>query len=90
MQGVFWVNIRGWDMKVNLNDRCSVKLTKVGVERLEKEYWPGYKFNYNPETEVLSIELWHIMNIFGSMLGSGIIELPFVDNMIEINLSFFS
>lgn len=73
-------------MKINMNAICNVKLTDAGIKQLKKEYVVAYEHNYNSETQILSIELWHIMNLFAPMLFNGqmVRELPFVDNEIEI------
>ena len=68
----------------NLNRNCKVKLTDFGEHLLLERNPPAFKFNYDQKTNILSTELWSLMNIFGDQLYNGAIDLPFVNNEIFI------
>ena len=51
-------------MKVDLNQTVKVKLTKVGIEFLEKN---GY--SYKMENGYITTQLWDLMEVFGSEIG---------------------
>ena len=73
-------------MKINLNEKVSVKLTDFGAEHYNK--FNSQFGKYAPprlnEGDVLTDELWEIMQIFGSVLHNGMVRIPFMNNQIEV------
>lgn len=73
-------------MIINLNNICRVTLTDFGARHYN--YW-HYPFGKKAppelkEGEILTAELWQVMQIFGETMFNGIDKVPFRDNKIEI------
>ena len=75
-------------MNYNLNAIASVELTNVGLQVYRLYY---HKLGLDPspyeekyiKNDMLTTELWHIMEIFGPHLYQGC-EIPFKNNQIII------
>lgn len=69
-------------MEFSLNDVCSVTLTELG-----KEVYAGYEneigLNARPIPDVVELQVWALMRIFGANTHPGVNGL-FVDNKIRI------
>ena len=70
--------------KININDICEVTLTPEGTAHLKATDHSSYLYNFNKDTNVLKIELWEIMHIFGYKLYNGCQQL-FEDNQVRLN-----
>lgn len=63
-------------LKVNVNNKCRVKLTETGKAIIDKQSnW--LKFYKYDENGYYTTELWEIMNLFGSYLNNGQMNIPF-------------
>jgi len=67
---------------MNMNDRVSVRLTEAG-RRTWHKYTDGHNFGLDG-SGVLRTQFWTLANAFGPMLYNGAIEMPFVDNVLEL------
>ena len=56
---------------ININEICEVELTKEGIEYLNLHYPTYYLYNFDRNTNILKIELWTIMKIFGNEFRMG-------------------
>lgn len=76
---------------MNINNQVEVKLTDYGLQ-ICKDYWKslnlekyGFKFSdLKIEDNILKIELWGLMIMFGKYLYMGNTEIPFENNEIKI------
>lgn len=68
-------------MKINMNARVRVKLTKKGNEILDAAEFASYN---ERENNYLEFTLWQLMQTFGGNFHIGMTELPFVDNAVEL------
>lgn len=74
------------EINLNVNERVRVELTLEGIKILSNNnssYLMDSSFSYNKDTEVLTTELWNIMNIFGPYMYIGSKPL-FKNNNIKI------
>lgn len=81
-------------LTVNMNDDIRVRLTPAGEKQWEK-YWntnpfwsehivpPAVRKAATLPDGRVHFQLWHAMEVFGSMLYNGC-EIPFENNEIEI------
>jgi hypothetical protein len=58
-------------VSINLNEKCTVRLTPAGVDCLVNNNLPSYQYNFDPKTKILEEQLWIIMQTFGSSLYNG-------------------
>ncbi|MGW9128087.1 hypothetical protein ACWGPW_24250 [Paenibacillus chitinolyticus] len=76
---------------VNMNERCSVKLTGYGMEVLTMHYGrfiSGKELEAQISPDSLGynyFQLWEIMCIFGPTMFNGMNEVPFEDNVFYFN-----
>lgn len=73
-------------VKLNVNAWCQVKLTKYGLEIINKSC-PAVlesSFKFNEKTNEYKDELWSLMNIFGEHMWMGNRNTPFENNEIKI------
>ena len=70
---------------MNINDKVSVTFTAYGFELFLRIDHDGsmYKYNYNAVTNILTIELWQLMNMFGKHIYHGSKQI-FENNEITI------
>ena len=65
-------------MIINLNDKVSVKLTSIGLQRLMDIDDVTLKTSdYNKKTGLLTTHLWHLIQIFGEVMYMG--SLPYFE-----------
>lgn len=69
-------------MTINLNDNVTVSLTEFGKEVL-KDYHKNLGSTVSP-TQVLSMPLWELAQIFGPHLYNGAPKMVFSENLIEV------
>jgi hypothetical protein len=69
-------------MEFDLNDTCRVRLTKIGKEVYEL-YENEIGMKYRPIPDVVEMQAWALMRIFGAHMSVGFRGL-FVDNKIDI------
>lgn len=74
--------------KFNVNVNCRVKLTDLGKKTLA-DYWDSYEIPQRYRTilidgDIFEDTLWAVMRIFGPVLYNGAVDMPFVDNEIEV------
>lgn len=81
-------------IKININAYVKVKLTKYGIEELERQHnelkkqFPNLKEFTPPETEgdgYSKFQLWALMRDLGHMLILGSDTLPFHTNILIIH-----
>lgn len=82
-------------MKVNINDHCTVKLTKIGADRLNRESiqfknaYPNVRAFQDPrmysEGDEYKCQIWNLMNTFGDLVLLG--HYPPFETEIEIEVS---
>jgi hypothetical protein len=74
-------------VKVNINRTAGVTLTEAGLRRL-RDYHADLGRDPPPAQDTTDrpvvFLIWEAMHIFGPMLDHGAIEIPFVDNVIEV------
>jgi hypothetical protein len=63
----------------NINARVRVTLTQSGVETLRRTHSGSYEV-----AKVWEAELWRVMQVFGPSLYTGMAEMPFVRNELDI------
>jgi len=71
---------------INLNDRVRVTLTAAGVTAMHAEHKQlriPYRFEPPAAGEVLTFELWRLMQLFGPMIAMGC-PLPFTSTELEV------
>lgn len=71
-------------MKFNINGEVKVTLSDFGKKILVRHY---AKYNQRPPDDEWNegrFQLWCLMEIFGSHMNLGQQEVPFKDNVIEI------
>lgn len=75
-------------VRVNINDKVSIKLTEYGKEILQKYYQNNLPKHLIPEikNDDMDFMLWEIMQIFGEFLFMGNTEIPFEDNRIILEI----
>jgi len=74
-------------MKLNLNATAKVTLTSFGAGVYNAWVYrsPTWCHLDDKHTgDVLECQLWELMLIFGSTTRLGMVEVPFVDNAIEV------
>jgi len=71
-------------MKFNINDRVIVDLTDFGKQILNKKAPEKLIFCHMLPSKKYKFQLWELMEIFGKYMYSGMPEIPFVNNEIEI------
>lgn len=63
---------------MNINDNIRVALTRRGAQILN-----AYN-GHDIDVSVVEMQLWDVMAAFGPHLHMGVLETPFVNNVIEI------
>lgn len=73
-------------VEININAQVKVLLTDYGQEIFIKHYEQLKSLQYMPnEKEELTLSLWEISNIFGSVLYMGNTKVPFVGNQFKMD-----
>jgi len=73
------------NIKLNMNDRCRVTLTKEGAAQYNSKWSKCSENSPKKEGDTLETQLWSLMGDFGEMLQfPKFHDLPFKDNEIEM------
>lgn len=68
-------------MKINLNDYVKVKLTEEGLARYKASMYHSFK---DLDGDILKIQFWQLMNIYGQCMYNGNNNLPFESMDVEV------
>jgi hypothetical protein len=71
-------------LTLNLNAACRVTLTDAGRRWYREHYTALGIERFIPDPIPEEFTLWELMHVFGPHVYNGCVEIPFVDNQIEL------
>lgn len=76
-------------MKINMNDPVTVTLTAHGAAVWNARYdgmpiADKYKPAPNVAGDLITTQFWDLMHVFGPGVYMGMLEVPFLDNALEV------